>query len=234
MAFSHGKNAKVYLNGHDVTSYLDSIEMPVTVDTPEVTTFGNTSKTYIAGLKDATMAAEGFYDGASGAIDDILSSAKDSTGASVLNWWYDNDTIGNLGQGSLIFNTNFAISATVDNAVRIAVAAQSKTASESVLSLKNLAASTLSTEAASQDTSSATSNGGAGYLQVTANESSALGVTIEHSASGSTWDTLVSFTTVTTYPASERVTYTGTTKQYVRAAWTTTQSSTFMVALNRR
>lgn len=69
MPFRHGKNAvfKVDNSGGtltDISTYLDDISMPRSIETAETTTFGVTggAKTYVVGLNDATISVSGKYD----------------------------------------------------------------------------------------------------------------------------------------------------------------------------
>lgn len=65
--FSHGKAAvvKVADNGgvlRDVSNVANTTGLARSVDTAEVTAFGQNDKAYIAGLRDATIPLEGFAD----------------------------------------------------------------------------------------------------------------------------------------------------------------------------
>lgn len=62
MAFVHGKGTAVSIDGDDLSVYSTSVTFTRTADTHETTTFGKTSKTYAAGLKDGTASVEGIYD----------------------------------------------------------------------------------------------------------------------------------------------------------------------------
>lgn len=67
MPFVHGKSAvfKIDDSGgvlRDISAYCDNIDFPLTADTAEVTTFGDSSKEYVAGLKDATISISGSWD----------------------------------------------------------------------------------------------------------------------------------------------------------------------------
>ena len=73
MAFVHGKTAvfKIDNSGgslQDISAYCDNVDFPLTADTAEVTTFGDSSKEYIAGLKDATISISGSWDATADAI----------------------------------------------------------------------------------------------------------------------------------------------------------------------
>ena len=60
--FIHGKNAVVYQDGNDLTGYLRSLSNSAEVETAESTTFSDDDKTYITGMGDATLSAEGLFD----------------------------------------------------------------------------------------------------------------------------------------------------------------------------
>jgi len=67
MAFTHGKNTifKIDDSGNtlqDISAYVTNVDFPQPIDTVETTTFGNSSKTYIPGLKDANISIEGEWD----------------------------------------------------------------------------------------------------------------------------------------------------------------------------
>lgn len=65
------------------------------------------------------------------------------------------------------------------------------------------------------DNSSASADGGIGYLQVTESFGSFTG-TIQHSSDNSSWTDLMAFTAVTASPDAERKTVTGEVKRYLR------------------
>lgn len=67
MAFSSAKSSVLKLDNSsgtltDLSAYLNSIDFPETVDSLETTSFGASAKTFIVGLKDATISASGGFD----------------------------------------------------------------------------------------------------------------------------------------------------------------------------
>lgn len=62
MAFVHGKNTAVTIDGDDLSVYSNSVTFGRSADTHDVTTFGKNSKVYAPGLKDGTASIEGIYD----------------------------------------------------------------------------------------------------------------------------------------------------------------------------
>ena len=80
MAFVHGKNSVFKLDNaagslQDLSSYCDSVDFPQTTETAEVTTFGDSSKAYIVGLKDSTISVSGSWDATIDAQLDALVAA---------------------------------------------------------------------------------------------------------------------------------------------------------------
>lgn len=62
MAFRHGKYAVITINAVDLSTFCDSLDLSVDVDTADTTMFGSTWKSAIAGLAGATLELSGAYD----------------------------------------------------------------------------------------------------------------------------------------------------------------------------
>jgi hypothetical protein len=62
MAFVHGKDAVVTLDGDDLSAFTKKVEFEQEADSHDVTCFGKDSKVYAAGLKDGKATLEGTYD----------------------------------------------------------------------------------------------------------------------------------------------------------------------------
>lgn len=67
MAFIHGKDSKFKVDNSggsltDISTYVNSVDFPETVDVAETSTLGDASKSYIVGLKDATIGIAGLWD----------------------------------------------------------------------------------------------------------------------------------------------------------------------------
>ena len=215
MAFGHGKTVKVYANGYNLTSYLNTIETPRTADIAETSVFGLTAKTYLAGLTDATWSAEGFFDGGAAAVDAILNAAL-AAEYSELVWYPQGDTFEYYGYGMAAINNAYNVLATLDNAVRIVAGGQSVVGRERGISLHALGAEASAWTGSTNDYGAASSDGGSVYLNVTA-VTGTIEVSIRHSDDdfSADDDELVAFTAVTAL-GSERKTFTGAVKQYVR------------------
>lgn len=67
MPFVHGKVSVFKLDNsagslQDLSAYCDSVDFPQTLETAEVTTFGDNAKEYIVGLADSTLSVSGSWD----------------------------------------------------------------------------------------------------------------------------------------------------------------------------
>jgi hypothetical protein len=88
MPFVHGKVSVFKLdNGsgslQDLSAYCDSVDFPQTIETAEVTTFGDNSKEYIVGLADATLSVSGSWDATLDAhMEGVLAAQRGGTLAS--------------------------------------------------------------------------------------------------------------------------------------------------------
>jgi hypothetical protein len=219
MAFGHGKNTEVLANGYDLTGYLNNINLAGNADVAETSVFGLSSKTYVVGLMDAVLSGEGLFDGAAAAVDAILQAAFASESVE-WTWYALEDTAGLAGYGIQAINNAYAVMSTKDDAVRISVGAQSTVGMERVLSLHALGAETADWEGTTLNHGAASANGGSAYLQVTA-ATGTIEVSIRHSTDNfvASDDELVAFTAVTGR-TSERKTFTGAVRQYVRGVAT--------------
>ena len=168
MSFVHGSGARVYVNGFDLSSMLNSVSSSFSADTHETTCFGATAKSYIAGLEDATLSAEGLFSGAVGATDPVLFAALRGRVPVFWNWLPAGDIDGVFGFGMSAINNSYEIESPVDDVVSVSAEAQSTTGIDRVQILAPLTARTATANGVSRDHGAATTNGGVGYLQVTA------------------------------------------------------------------
>ncbi len=73
MAFVHGKNSVMKLDNAsgsltDISAFVNNVDFPETADVAETSVLGASNKTYLAGLKDATIGLTGFFDATADAI----------------------------------------------------------------------------------------------------------------------------------------------------------------------
>lgn len=118
MARIHGRNGVLYVavaSGGSASeiAYLNKWSIEFSVDDVEVTAFGDTNKTYVAGLPDASGSFGGFYDDASA---QLYTAARD--GVARKFYLYPNrSTPGQYWHGNGIFD--FSVESGVGDAVTI-------------------------------------------------------------------------------------------------------------------
>ena len=65
--FRHGKNSQFTIADRgatvrDISTSLNSVTMPRSIETLETTSFGSSSKSYVVGFSDSTISVEGSFD----------------------------------------------------------------------------------------------------------------------------------------------------------------------------
>lgn len=214
MPASHGKNGRVFVNGYDISTYLNSFGFDWNIGTTEVTSFLSSAKTYITGQADGTSSGEGFWDGAIGAIDEILAEIKRSE--AVWSYYPGDSASGSRGYGFKALRSAYSTQNTLDNAIRFSVASQASGGGENILSIGGSTTKSASGSSTVLDlgASGAGSNGASIYFHATA-VSGTVGVVVEHSTNNSTWTTLATLSNVSAIGAQKVVT-TGAVNRYIR------------------
>lgn len=229
MAFTHGKAAVVYQDGNDLTGYLRSFTGAAEVDTAESTTFANDDKTYVAGLRDATISAEGLFDAT---FDGDVNTITGNGTKSVWSYYPAGDAVGAAGRGYSLDITSAERSADVGDVVMLSVEGQSSTGSEQVISHYALAQAAASGTATVYDGTAQSTAGGAGYLHATAISGTVI-VTLEDSADNVTYGSLQVLGTITA-TGGWRTAITGTVERYTRVTYDCTNgTATFQAGFHR-
>jgi hypothetical protein len=168
---AHGKNSCVYVNAFDLSDFFRTVEFGRTKDVIDATTFRRRSKRFVGGFPDASLSAEGLWDDADDAIDDVLDAAISADAESNWMWFPGGDAFGRVGYGALAIETNYTPSGGVDDVVAAAIEAQPTTGRERLQSLQAkstilLAASPVTGAELDSGLVGGTALGGAAYLQV--------------------------------------------------------------------
>lgn len=119
MPFVHGKSAvfKVDDSGgtlRDLSSYLEEVSFPRSVETAETTTFGNNAKTYITGLSDATISITGLFDATA---DGYLAGVIGASATLSFEYGPAGSTAGNVKYSGECILTSYEVSAPVGDKV---------------------------------------------------------------------------------------------------------------------
>jgi len=119
MAFVHGKDSVFKLDNSggtltDISSYVNNVDFPETADVSETTTLGADNKTYIAGLKDATISLSGLWDSTA---DAIFGAVVGQSATLSFEYSPEGTTGGNVKYEGEAILTSYAISSPVGDAV---------------------------------------------------------------------------------------------------------------------
>jgi hypothetical protein len=244
--FSHGSVAKIYLDGMDVSPYLQEVGLSTDIDTAETSCLGTTAKTYVPGLQDGSAKMSGFLD--QNLVDDTLtfsykanSLLATQTQATFLP---AGDVFGTecyMLKGLL---TSSNVSASVGDVASVDMDFQNCTGLDRAVTIHALGAETATGQNTGINNTVLTSNGAHAVLHVTAvtgTSTPTVTVKLQHSVDSTNgtdgvWVDLITFGAKTA-KGSEYATSSGTVNKYVRALWTITGSSpslTFHVAFGRQ
>lgn len=232
----HGRKTRVYLNAYDLTGFYRKTESELTRETAESTVFNLDDKTYLPGVRDATLSLEGVFDGAVDGIEEVLLAAF-SADPTLVCICPQGDGLGNVAYGKSCLATKYAIDASKDDIVTLANEMQSSVGRDRLLVQHALGSEVATGQSASIDNGAASANGGVGYLQVMDIAGiTNLAVVVQDSADNSSWATIATFAGVTADRGRERVAITGTVRRYTRCLWTFTGtgSAQFWVGFGRK
>ena len=236
MTGTHGKQARTYINGYDLSAYLNSFGVAQTADTVETSAFSSSDKTYVVGLRDATVSAEGFFAGSTVETDYVFDQALGST--ALWSYYPAGPALSNAGYGAKTIETSYEITSPIDGVVSVTAEGQAILGADRILSHHDLIAETTTGAETSIDATAASTRGAIGYLQVTGfTLGQTAQITIEDSSAGTSWATLISFSSGGTIGAQRAISSSGTVKRFTRAAWTISSSSgsvTFNVGMKRK
>lgn len=233
MAFVHGKNGRLAVDGNALAAYFSSQSFSASVDTPETTVFTSAAKEFIPGLYSGTVSLDGFFEATANGIlvNDVLGAvAGNNVTIAPAGFTVGSPTIDCVGLATTYSNTS-----DVADAVKASVEFQTTGRIDYGNALADLdTSSTTAANGASFDGGAGTASGALAVLQVSSVTGGSVTVKVQHSTDGSTWSDLATFTAASSV-TSERVVVAGTVNRYLRASWTQTASAaSFAVTLSRR
>lgn len=228
MARAHGKDVRVYLDGRDISGHIAQVDIEVSVDTHDVTTFASSGwKESTGGLAGWTASLEGFYDSASTGFAAQIEAALGSTAAgdAVLSL-FDGaaDGVGDVGfLGSEAIVTQKQTPVNVADVIKLTANFQGNgRAGPNARLLHPLSSSTVGSTGASVDNAVETANGGRGTLHVTA-VTGAWTWKVAHSSDDTSWSDLITFANSSSTGA-ETIEVAGTVKRYTRYSLATSSA----------
>lgn len=119
MAFVHGRTANFEIDNSsssltDISAYCDNVDFPYAADMHEVTTFGDSAKEYIVGLKDGTISISGKWDAT---LDGVLAPLVGRTTSSSFQYGPAGSTSTNVKYTGECFVTSYNVSSPVGDVV---------------------------------------------------------------------------------------------------------------------
>lgn len=200
MAFKHGKNSKVFFHNNDYSSYFNNVDTTLSSDVAESTTFGNSSKTYIAGNLDGTVSVSGFFDATADATLNTYLGGSDFVFALGIDGIDATDGVV-FGNSNV---TSYGKSSPVGDIVATSIDVQADGGLFAGSVLEN-ATYTATASGTARDYGASTGDGGGAFIIVTSASGTTptLDAKITHSADDSTYVDLVTFTQFTTSAGAE-------------------------------
>ena len=119
MAFVHGKNSVFKLDNAsgsltDISAFVNNVYFPVTADVAESSVVGASNKTYLVGLRDASISISGLFDAT---VDAILGAVVGQTATLSYEYSPEGTASGKVKYTGEAILTNYALSSPVGDVV---------------------------------------------------------------------------------------------------------------------
>ncbi len=98
----------------DISAVMKDVSFPVSVDTPETTAFGSSTKTYVVGIKDARFSGSGMFDAT---VDAVLQGIFGLESARGFEYGPEGSATGRIKYSGSLFLTSYQISGSVADMV---------------------------------------------------------------------------------------------------------------------
>lgn len=213
--FIAAKDAVVAVDQYNLSGYFNSYDKAQTVDPLETTCFGASAKTFIPGLKDGTLSLAGLYDGASGAVDEVLQAALAASAGKVVSLVPAGAAIGNRALILLANETSYGISGAVADLVSVSAEFQATGGIFGGVALNTLTAITAAGNQTAVDNTASSASGAIANVHLIAFTGTNITAKVQHSTDNTTFADLISFTALTA-AGQEQKTAAGTVNRYAR------------------
>ena len=119
MAFVHGKNSVFKLDNAsgsltDISAFVNNVDFPETADVAESSVLGASNKTYLVGLRDASISISGLFDAT---VDAILGDVVGQTATLSYEYSPEGTASGKVKYTGEAILTNYALSSPVGDVV---------------------------------------------------------------------------------------------------------------------
>jgi len=238
MATVASKSGLILLNAYNVASDLKSYSLEGVIDELDKTGYGVTWREFQHGLRSGAVGFDGLFNNAAGKSDPAIWSNL-GTGDDLITVCPAGDTIGTVVYSSQHNQGEYNVNSDHEDLVRVSYGGNANVRGlERGVSMHDLSAETSTGNSTTVDNGASSAAGGSAFLHLTDGTGwGAVDITLRHSTDNfAADDTLLgTFTQATADSTAERITFTGTVKQYVRAVHTltTVSSVTYMVTMNR-
>lgn len=240
--FRHGKGVRPLIDEKDMSDFLTDFTVSASMEAGETTTFRDSDRNYIRGLRDVTASFEGLFAAATSSTSDVVNYLDGALGGST-RFVVTVDVEGTTGGRALMMTgdmVGYDIDAPVDGIVGLSLDIQGSDGYRGGRMLRPLSLSATGTVSgtavltAGTTAAGGTTGGGLAHLHVTKTGSTKdLAIIVQHSTSGSTWANLISFT-ATTAATFQRSTVAGTVKEQLRVTkGSTSPAATYAVSFSR-
>lgn len=229
----HGKNAKVLLNGVDISGDLNSITPKLSNNLVSYATFGVTGYKHLPGLGSDEVSYDALFNSTSADIVNTLRTLT-STGYQMMVWMSSTTGAYVFAANEVKIKDHTLKSVVTDiNRYTANFVTHDLPFAPSILLTAGLETTTGAGNGTTCDTGIASSSsGGEAFAQVTAVPGATFAVSIQHSSTGAVWTTLDTFPYVSTgQTGTARLIFSGTLYQYIRATYGA--AATFAVAFHR-
>lgn len=227
MAKYSSKDCVLLIDGYNVLGVTTELTPSVEAMTEEDTALGDEWETHdYIGIQRAELTQNGFFDDASGSINDALNEQQGAE--RVLCFGIEGNTIGQQFTGFKgAMQSDFVRIASMNGLTKANASYKGSGTVEDGQILHALGAETADgdTESTPVDGGAGnapSTNGGSGYLQVpalTLGGYTNVVVKVRDSADNITYGDLITFTAVAAAPAAERATVVGDVERYVACSW---------------
>jgi len=217
-----GRKARIFLDKYEITGYLNSVTLAMSVGMEEDTVFQESSSTFTPTLKSWTLDEGGFFEkDFDGYLNSYLGLENKPHSFAIEGAAAVGDVVYS-GTGPI--ETSYELSSPVGALITASISLQGSGDLERTKTLR-YSSETASGTGDILDWGSSGTEGAAGYLHVVGRRTdSTLVVTIQDSPDQTTWTDLITFSSTTDITA-ERQDVTGSVDQYLRAIWTVTDGA---------
>lgn len=237
--FIHGSGSRLYVNGRELSQWVRAISGPREVEANESTTMRGRDRTYVPGLRNGTLSADGLWDdsGAADGFDGYLESIQGTRDLPIC-WSLGEEAFESIAYGLAGQLTSYEVSTPHDDLAEFSLEVQGSGPRERLIVLHPLGAEESDPgESGVLSVAALSTKGAVIYVQSLAGTATAaMPIAVKHSADQTTWVDLATYTLPAALPGAARIVVAGTVQRHVKLTWTpgASPSVLFMVGFGRK